>query len=165
MVETPTCLLSQAGPTHAGTLRFARADDRADKGQGREQIWPQPRGCSGYPGAKVMSDQYRVVLAQGCQQSHDIAHAVQNGVVLDPVRLTTLAEAANVRGDDPEPGLRQRANLVAPFEPGVGEAMQQDDQWPGPFIDIVDRKAVRLGHAVHEGGGIVHVAHSASGQC
>jgi SAM-dependent methyltransferase len=78
--------------------------------------------------------------------------------VLDPVvapapRAVGGAVAALVRGDDPEAGLRQRRDLPPPRVPELREAVEQDDERPGPGLDVVQVHAADVGGLVLEVGG------------
>ena len=65
-------------------------------------------------------------------------------VVGDPGRLVAEVVAPEVRGDDPEAGDGEGRDLVAPREPELGEAVEEEDQGArlGPLFDVVDLEAV-----------------------
>ena len=73
-------------------------------------------------------------------------------VISDARRFVTRVVTALVGGDDPVAGFGQRADLTPPAEPGLGEAVQQDDRLAllGPRLGDMQIHPVRPDGCVPE---------------
>jgi hypothetical protein len=106
-----------------------------------------------------MPDQQRPGFSHGGKQGDHVVGTLEDRIILDRCGFRAFAKAANVGRDHPEARRCKRRDLMAPFKPGVGKAMQQDDEWPAAFLDIMDGDAVGLDHVMRERGGVVHSVH------
>ncbi len=67
--------------------------------------------------APVVPDDVRLLLAQGVDQSDDVADQVEDGVRVDVVGMVAASVATLVGGDHAEARIGQRAELVMPGVP------------------------------------------------
>ena len=74
-----------------------------------------------------MADQPGPVDAQLVHDADDIRCKRLYIVVLNTIRPAGAAEPALVRDNDPVTGIRHRLYLVAPYFPGIREAVQEHD--------------------------------------
>ena len=93
--------------------------------------------------APVVADNDRLLLAEGMHQGDDVAGQMQDRIGGDVLRCIARAIAALIGCDDPESGIGERRNLVAPRVPGLGESVAQHDQRPVAGLgnvqfDVVD---------------------------
>src|SRR4029453_12783575 len=70
-----------------------------------------------------------------------------NCVRVDAGGLVALAVPAKIRRDDAEVR-RERRELMAPAIPGLGEAVQEDDERSAAVDGTVEPDAVRVDHAM-----------------
>lgn len=67
--------------------------------------------------APVVPDDVRFLLAQGVDQSDDVADQVEDGVRVDVVGMVAASVSPLVGGDHAEARIGQRAELVVPGVP------------------------------------------------
>ncbi|MNE09311.1 hypothetical protein D3C80_1019840 [compost metagenome] len=97
-----------------------------------------------------MADDDRGGFAQGLHQADDVTHRLAHVVGLDRSRAVGHAETSQVRSDHPIASSCQGRDLSSPHVPEVGESMQEDDQRPLAFLDVVHPDAVHINEVVGE---------------
>jgi hypothetical protein len=91
-----------------------------------------------------MADHDRVLRLQRIQEADEIADQMEDGVLIDRLRLVALAVAAHVRGDHMEAGRGERIDLVTPGIPAFRKAVAQQHRRALALLDDIQADAVGL---------------------
>lgn len=87
-----------------------------------------------------MPHECRVGLAEGPYDARDVEGEVRR--VVAAWGAVAAADAAQIHGHGPEPGVGERHHLVPPRPPELGEAVQEQDQWTVAHLGDVEARAV-----------------------
>jgi hypothetical protein len=84
----------------------------------------------------VVADEMESAGAQGVCHTDDVTHEPVDGVFLDPLRSRVRRVATLFGRHRKISGRRQRVHLAVPLPRGLGEAVQQEHEFPsdGPAL-------------------------------
>jgi hypothetical protein len=98
-----------------------------------------------------MPDQKRLCFSQSRHQSNGIARAMEERIGRRVVRLIAFSKAPDIGRHHPKAGRRKGCNLMPPFKPCIGKAVEQQDKWPRAFLNIVNANAIHLDMLTYKG--------------
>src|SRR5262249_48630938 len=99
-------------------------------------------------GAPVLADDVgRSTAAEGPDQRGDVGH--ERAFVVEAVtRNLTWRIASEVRRDSAIPSCGKGPYLVTPRARGVGEAVEEQNEWTGPLLEIGELEPI-CANAIH----------------
>jgi hypothetical protein len=114
-------------------------------------------------GSPVVADDERALLTAITDERRDVVDEALHAVRAHVLGFVGQVVAALVGHDDTKSRGDERADLLPPRVPELGEAMQEHDERPVPGLDVVELHAgLDLGVGVGEGalvegeGGVAH---------
>jgi hypothetical protein len=102
-----------------------------------------------------VADEVRGAGAAFLDEPADVGGELVARVGRDVLRTRRQVVAAHVGCDHAETCLRERLELCPPPVPELGEAVEQDDQWPVTELDVVQSHVVEFGIPLTEVGALV----------
>jgi hypothetical protein len=157
LVHAPLVRLAEQPPAPAGDVaRHRRLVDVQIALEARAAMAAQVLQAG--VGAHRNAAQVHALQAQRVEQVCDIVGVVAEQAVLAQVDVVRAPEAAQV-GEDEAVAHRQRRDEGQPVRGAHAEAMQQDDRWAAPDIEVVEAIAIRQCYVRH----VLHC--SISGAC
>ena len=84
-------------------------------------------------------------------QPDSVSGAVEQRIVFDSRRFVAFAKASDIWRHHAKACRRERRDLMSPFKPCIGKAVEHQDEWPRAVFDIMDANAI-YGHVLMRKG-------------
>jgi hypothetical protein len=105
----------------------------------------------GHGGAPVVADDTGLLDLERVEDRDEVGDGAAQAVRLDRGRPVGRAEAAHVRRDRPQPGVRERVHLVAPQMRRVREAVHEQDRRRAALALVADLELDPVAADAHGG--------------